>query len=229
MTAPAPPIGASPARDGIAVAIVSYRTASMVIDALPALFAEFERVEGSSHHVYVVDNASPNASPSGEGPTEVETLAEAIAAQGWGERVTLIASPVNGGFAAGNNLAFRAIRDAIAVGKHPAPEAVLLHNPDARVEPGALAAMQRLLRAIPAAGFVGPRLGNADGTSWPGAFRFPSLGSEIALSFGLGALVRRYPTVLEGLDTASRVDWVTGTATLIRGEGWDALGDMDEG
>ncbi|MEL6480700.1 MAG: HAD-IIIC family phosphatase, partial [Pseudomonadota bacterium] len=213
------------AREGIAVAIVSYRTAAMVIDALPALLAEFDRLEGAQHHAYLVDNASPDTG----GETDAARLAAAIAEKGWADRVTLIASPVNGGFAAGNNLAFNAIRAATASGLRPAPEAVLLHNPDAEVEAGALAAMQRLLRAVPAAGFIGPRLGNPDGTSWPGAFRFPSAGSEVALSLGLGALVRRFPTVVEGLEEPAQVDWVTGTATLIRGEAWEALGDMDEG
>ncbi|MEM7498402.1 MAG: HAD-IIIC family phosphatase [Pseudomonadota bacterium] len=211
----------SPDRDGIAVAIVSYRTAGMVIDAVPALLAELERLEGAHHHVYLVDNASPGA--------DAQSLAAAIEARGWRDRVTLIASPVNGGFAAGNNLAFRAIRGATASGTRPAPEAVLLHNPDARVEPGALAAMQRLMHAVPRAGFIGPRLTHPDGSSWPGAFRFPSAGSEIAASLGFGPLVRRFPTVIEGLVAPSRVDWVTGTATLIRGEAWEALGDMDEG
>ncbi|MEM9766028.1 MAG: hypothetical protein AAF968_26660, partial [Pseudomonadota bacterium] len=57
---------AQSAREGIAVAIVSYRTAAMVIDALPALLAEFDRLEGAHHHAYVVDNASPDTGADGD-------------------------------------------------------------------------------------------------------------------------------------------------------------------
>ncbi|MEM7499605.1 MAG: HAD-IIIC family phosphatase [Pseudomonadota bacterium] len=213
-------LGAPTPREGVAVAIVNYTTAPMVIASLPALLAEFERLPGSGHHAYIVDNASPG--------TDADDLAGAIAANGWEGQVTLIRSAVNGGFAAGNNLAFRAIRRHGAE-TGIAPEAVLLHNPDAAVRPRALTAMLELMRALPRAGFVGPRLANPDGSTWPGAFRFPSAGSELATALGIGTLLRRYPTVLEALEEPAQVDWVTGTATLIRGETFEALGDMDEG
>ncbi|MEM6679508.1 MAG: glycosyltransferase family 2 protein, partial [Pseudomonadota bacterium] len=211
------PAPAAAGRRGVGVVIVNYATARLVIDALPPLLAELDRLEAAEpHRVVVVDNASP-------GP-DVTVLSDAIATHGWGPRVRLVASPINGGFSAGNNLGFRALRED---GMHP--EAVLLHNPDAAVRPGALAEMLRVMRTTPSAGFVGPRQASPDGSSWSGAFPFPSLASEVAQALGINALAERYPTVIEGLEAPTRVDWVSGTATLIRGEALEALGDMDEG
>jgi len=197
----------------LAVVIVSYRTAAMVLAGLPALMAELAPC--ARRRVVVVDNASPD----GDG----DRLAAGLAAAGFGEDVALIRSPVNGGFSAGNNLGFAALRALDWT-----PEAVLLLNPDAEVLPGALAEMLAVMDAQPRAGIVGARLRNPDGSTWSAAFNFPGVFSEFAAATGLGFLERRRPILVEHAAPA-RVDWASGAALMLRQEALAAIGDMDEG
>ncbi|WOI58414.1 glycosyltransferase family 2 protein [Palleronia sp. LCG004] len=200
---------------GIVVAIVSYGTSELVLQALPALQEELSHFPRA--RTFVVDNASPD--------NDGEALARGIAAMdGTGPEITFLPSPINGGFAAGNNVAFAAIR-----GMEWQPEAILLLNPDAEVRPGSIREMLRVMRETPEAGFVGPRVENPDGSSWIGAFNFPSMAGEIYGQLGLDILARRARSTIPDSDVPVRADWVTGTAVLIRHETFKDLGDMDDG
>ena len=207
-------LGTKPETQRVAVSIVSYGSSAMVVEALPALRRELARL--ADHHVVIVDNASPE----GDGLQ----LAEGVTALGLGPKVEVVLSPVNGGFAAGNNVAFAAIR---RLGWRP--DAVLLLNPDAEMRPGALIEMLRVMLAQPKAGFIGPRVANTDGVEWAGAFNFPTFMREVAAGLGVDALRRRFPTLIPDVDVPTRADWITGVATLIRWEAFEALGDMDDG
>ncbi|MEM6742402.1 MAG: glycosyltransferase family 2 protein [Pseudomonadota bacterium] len=202
----------------VAVAIVNYGTAQMVISALPALRCELAPLPRRA--VFIVDNASTG--------DDAVLLADHLATSGPDgspdPEVRLIVSAVNGGFAAGNNLAFAVIRDL-----NWTPDAVLMLNPDAEMRPGALREMLAVLAARPEAGFVGPRLENSDGSTWTAAFRFPSAMSEFAGATGVGALTRRWPVVLPESVSPMQVDWVTGAAMLARWDAIEDVGGMDEG
>jgi GT2 family glycosyltransferase len=200
----------------VAVAIVSYGTSAMVTASMPKLMQELSHLAG--HHVVIVDNDSPN----GDGLR----LEQGIAALDLGPAVEVVRSPVNGGFAAGNNIAFERFRQLPWQ-----PDAILLLNPDAEMHPGALREMLRVMQVAPRAGFVGPRLENPDGSSWVAAFRFPTLTAEVVAGLAIGHIgpLHRFTTVMPDTDTPTAVDWVTGTATLIRRAAWEALGDMDDG
>lgn len=204
----------SPSSAQVAVVIVNYASSELVLKALPGLIDELSAF--ARGHVFIVDNASPG----GDG----DRLAEGLSAMGAPDACELILSPVNGGFSAGNNLGFAAIRKL-----DWQPDAILLLNPDAEVQPGAIAEMLRVLQSRPEIGFVGPRLINPDGSSWMGAFNFPSFGTEVWGSLGINAISRHFPRVARDSDRPVRVDWITGTAMLIRREAWQDLGDMDEG
>ncbi len=196
----------------IVVSIVSYRTGDLVAAALPPLLEELSGFERSA--VLIVDNASPD----GDGDRlagHLERLGE--------PSVRLIRSPRNGGFAAGNNLAFAALGDLGWT-----PDAVLLLNPDAAMRPGALREMARVMERGPRVGVVGARLENPDGSTWVAAFRFPSMMGEFARDAG-GPFVRRWPVLAEDMEAPGRVDWVSGAAMLVRRELIDDLGGMDEG
>jgi hypothetical protein len=78
----------------VAVLIVTYKVAALTIDCLRSLASERE-ANGLSLRAYVVDNAS------GDAPA----ILSAINEFGWSGWVRLIESPVNGGYAYGNNLA----------------------------------------------------------------------------------------------------------------------------
>ena len=205
---------ADPEAAQVAVSIVNYRTAEMVIAALPALLAELEGLARAA--VLIVDNASPG--------DDADRLEAHVAAEGLAARVRVIRSPRNGGFAAGNNLAFAAYRELGWT-----PDAVLLLNPDAEMRPGALRALLAVMAAEPRAGIAGGRLENPDGSTWVAAFNFPTALSEFAAGTGIGALIRRWPVLIPDAEAPRPVDWVSGAAMLVRREVIEALGGMDEG
>jgi len=69
-------------------------------------------------------------------------------------RVTFIQSPENIGFGRSNNLGFERVTG----------EAVLLLNPDTELQEGAVSALLQELQRLPAAGILGARLVNSDGS-----------------------------------------------------------------
>lgn len=196
----------------LAVVIVNYRSASLVTEALPVLARELEGFAAA--RVIIVDNASPG--------DDADVLGAAAAR--FSNLAHVVRSPVNGGFAAGNNVGFAAL-----CAEGFSFDAVLLLNPDAEPRPGALAAMARTLSAQPDAGVVGARLENPDGTTWSAAFPFPTAAREFAQATNLSTLRRIWPTVLPDMLAPARVDWVSGAAMMVRSDALDALGGMDEG
>lgn len=200
-----------PAR--IATVIVNYRTGKLVIENLPGLVEQLRAFPGSA--VYVVDNASPGG--------DAGLLRRFVKTNGLGSTVRVIASPDNGGFARGNNLAFAEIR------RSPRPDYIFLLNPDAKALPGAVAALADFLDRHPSAGVAGARLENADGGERSAAFHFPSLTRDAAATSGVGLLVRVWPTVWSSTDGPQRVDWVSGAAMMFRAAMLDDVGDFDGG
>ena len=140
-----------------------------------------------------------------------------------GTRVVENALPL--GFAANVNR-------GVAAATHPF---VLVANPDASPEPGAVAILRDFAAAHPRAGIVGPRLVFPDGTAQPSRRRFPTV---------TGTLVRRTPLRLL-LDPWNRqrdhylldehptepvpADWMLGAFLLLRRDMLDELGGLDAG
>lgn len=212
-SAPRADLSVDPLAARIVVATVNYRAGDLVLQGLPALMTELSRF--AQGVAVVVDNASPN----GDG----ELLAEGLAAMGSPAAVRLVRSPLNGGFAAGNNLAFA---EAKALGW--IPDAILLLNPDAEMRPGAIEEMVRVMFSRPRVGVVGARLENEDGSTWIAAFHFPTPMREFAGELGLGTLVRRWPTLIEETGTPAEADWVSGACMMINTRLIDELGPLDE-
>jgi hypothetical protein len=204
-------------QSAVHIVIVNYRTADLVIDCLRSLEPEVRSIDGVQ--VTVVDNRSDDGS--------IERLRSCIDTQGWSGWARLLASPVNGGFAYGNNEALRALMAAPV-----APRYCWLLNSDTVVHPGALRALVEFMEAHPNCGIAGGALQNADGSEWPFAFRFPTLLGELERGMRLGLLSRllrrhivaqRMPT-----DRPVRVDWVPGASMMIRFDVLAAVGLMDE-
>jgi GT2 family glycosyltransferase len=105
---------------------------------------------------------------------------------------------------------------------------LLLLNPDVTLAPGflgqALRRAEELACADPAAGIVGFRLRNADGSRQLSAGPFPSLFGTLARL--LLPRPRRKYYLLRG-SQPRRVDWVTGCCLLVRRACWDDLGGFD--
>jgi hypothetical protein len=201
------------------VVTVNYRTADLVLRSLEALAAEVAHPSGIS--VVVVDNDSNDGS--------FELISEAVARNEWGSWATVLASPVNGGLSAGNNLGVRHALERLRV----APDFFLLLNSDARVLPGAVAALEAFLDAHPHAGIAGSQLRTPDGKAWPYTFTFPSVLGE----FEAGIQSRAMSERLSRWRIASRqdsrepvaVDWVVGASMMVRREVLETVGLMDDG
>lgn len=200
----------------LGVSIVNYRTPDLTIESLRAIAPE--RAAFAGLRVIAADGHSEDGS--------AERIAGAIAANGWSGWATALPLPVNGGFAWANNQAFAALaRDC------GWPDLVALVNPDARVTPGALAALARRLAGDPAIGAVGALLVHEDGTPQGSAFSWPSVRGEFARGARTGLLERvigaRPPAI--AATEARPVDWVTGAAVMFRTEALRDAGLFDEG
>jgi hypothetical protein len=202
----------------IAVVIVNYRVAGLTIDCLESLSLELAAHPGM--RVIVVDNASGDGS--------AEAIAKALSQRGWSAWVEFIPSPVNGGFAAGNNIALRRLLHEDGCAK---PDLILLLNPDTAVRPGAIAALADFLEIQPAAGLAASRLEDPDGTPQASHFRFPSLLIEFDRHLRAGPvtkLLNRWVAAPPIVDEPMRVDWAAGAALMIRRRVFDDVGLLDE-
>lgn len=130
----------------------------------------------------------------------------------------------NVGFTRGNNLGL-----AAATGRF-----LMLLNPDTEIIDGALAHMVAYLDANPPVGIVGPHTLNSDGSHQSTRRRFPRLLTAIFESTWLQALAPRrildhyYVRDLAD-DATGEVDWVQGSALMMRREVYEQIGGLDVG
>ncbi|HET9315641.1 MAG TPA: glycosyltransferase family 2 protein [Vicinamibacteria bacterium] len=177
-------------------------------DDLAACLASLDAHGGPGLEVVVVDNASTDGSAN-------------LVARSH-PQARLVRNPRNAGFGRACN------QGAAAAG---APY-VLFLNPDARLTPGALDALVRVLDDEPGVGIVGPRTVNDDGT--PQLSFGPALG--LLAEWRQRRLVRgvrkRDPGILrrvEAMTTAAgEPDWVSGSCLLIRRSAFEQVGGFDE-
>jgi GT2 family glycosyltransferase len=191
----------------LSILIVTYNSARHVIPLLDALRSELAPL---SAEVIVVDNASQDGTPA--------LLRET---HPW---VRLIASQVNLGFAAGNNLGADVARG----------QWLLLLNPDALPQPGAIRRGIELMRQHPGVGLGGGELRGADGSRQPSARMFPTLRDELFTLAGLAAR-RPHSRLFARLDRrwadpeqAAAVDWLPGAFVFVPRALFQSLGGFDE-
>src|SRR5438046_3046320 len=134
----------SPARVTVSVIIVNWNAGQ----ALEACLASLAAGGVPAPEVVLVDNASSDGS--------------ARAASARHPQVRLVETGANLGFAAGANRGAEAARGDVLV----------FLNPDARVEPGALATLVEALAGTPGAGIAGGGLAGEGGGWQPAAARF---------------------------------------------------------
>ena len=189
---------------------MNYGTADLAIAAVESLLAH--DTGGRDLSVHLVDNASPSGDAS--------ELAKAHGGRGWGDRVTFWPEKVNHGFGRGNNVVLRPL-------SADPPDAVLLLNPDARLDSDVVSILAQALDDRPDAGAAGAAVLRPDGSRATAAFRFPSLASEVSRIAGFGPLDRVLRDRLVHLPPdhpGGEVDWVTGAAVMFR---WEALAAVD--
>jgi GT2 family glycosyltransferase len=209
----------------LAVVIVSWNVRDLLQHCLEAVVASLAG-SGISYRIVVVDNASADGTPA--------MLRERF------PHVELIAAGANIGFAAGNNLALRAIMhetDGDPIGKgasRRAPPYILLLNPDTAPVGDAIPQLVRWLEAHPEAVAVGPQLRYADGSLQSSRRRFPT---RLTLLWESTPLERLWPGNpwaqayrMAGTpdDTAQPVGWLVGAAILARTSAIRAAGLLDE-
>ena len=161
---------------------------------------------GHPVEVHLLDNASPG----GDGAH----LAQAHAARGWGERVTLWLEGINHSFGRGNNVVIEALS------RRPVPpDYIFLLNPDAALANEALALLVDRLDASPQAAAAGTGISLPSGKPVTAAFRFPSTTSEFVQAVNFGPLARLFAHRLVALPPDhpdGPVDWVVGAAVMLR-------------
>ena len=197
----------TPVKCALSVLIVTYNSKRLIGALLDQLQPQLAPLDAE---VVVVDNASHDG-----------TADELAVRYPW---VRLVRSEHNLGFAAGNNLGAQHARGAM----------LLLLNPDALPEPGALEDGMRLMQQTPGVGMAGGRLLDTDGSTQPSARMFPTLFQEFVVLSGLAA---RYPkSKLWGHfdrtwadpGAAAVVDWVPGAFAFIRASTFASLKGFDE-
>ena len=190
----------------ISVVIVSYNTREILRACIEQLFAVTKDMD---IEVILVDNASRDLS--------AEMVEESFPI------VKLIRSKVNLGFAGANNLGF----------KEATGEYILLLNPDALVEEGAMQKSLTHIQANPDIGMGGGMLIDRNGQMQPSARLYPSLLNEFLVLTGLAfrypksRFFGRFDRTWDDSGRPTRVDWVPGAFTLIRKTALDQVGVFD--
>lgn len=194
----------------LAIIIINYRTAELTLDCLRSLQPEID----PSIQVVIVDNAS--------GDDSADRIERAITENDWTRWATLLRSPINGGFASGNNFGIRSI-DA---------DAYVLLNSDTIVKPGALAGLREAMLARPDAGVIGPGLLDRGGDHDHSVFRAPAPAAELLRLAHTGIIDRALPhltPVVEPTGGPIEADWIGFACVLIRREVLQRVGPLDEG
>ncbi|MCC7362567.1 MAG: glycosyltransferase family 2 protein [Anaerolineales bacterium] len=199
----------------LGVVILNWNTRDLLRACLRSVFAARGPVTFS---VCVVDNASSDGSAA-------MVRAEFPAAH-------VLESPVNGGYAAGNNLGLRAL--GFGPNRTTGPRFALLLNPDTVVPPFAFADMTAYLDAHPACGAAGPRLVLPTGELDLACRRSLAFDAFIYRMLGLSRLFPRsrrfgqYNLTYLSPDVETEVGAVVGAFMLVRGAAIAQAGLLDE-
>ncbi len=192
----------------VTVSIVNWNTRNELRDCLRSVLSQ----ESVSTEVIVVDNASSDGSC---GMVHAE----------FGDLVALISNSENVGFGAAHNQAI-----VESAGRY-----VLVLNPDSHIpRTDVLRGMVGYMDANPDVGILGPRILNPDGSLQFSARRFPPMFAGIFRHTVLGKLfpnnrfVRGYLMADTPHDRTMDVDWLSGSAMLIRQETLDQIGGFDK-
>ncbi len=180
------------------VVVVTFQSSPWIAACLKSLVEQ--RCVG---RVVVADSASTDATAA-----IVATFAD--------RDVAWLPLGVNHGFGAAANR-------GVAMTRSPT---VAIVNPDLVAEPELLARLDDALRANGHLGVVGPTVNDMTGRPYPSARSFPKLADAIGHGF-VGLVWRNNPWSARYL-SPDRVDWISGTAMLVRREAFESVGGFDE-
>lgn len=198
----------------LAILVVNWNVRDLLRGCLTSIFNDVADSDLDAE-VWVVDNASRDSSPA---------MVHAEFPQ-----VHLISSQENLGFAGGNNLALRQMRETAP------PRYALLLNPDTELQPGALQTLLGYAARHDRVGVVGARLVYGDGRFQHSAFRFPGLWQILFDLYPLPSrlyesrLNGRYARELYERGDPFPVDHPLGAAMMVRWDVVHQVGLFDEG
>lgn len=193
------------------ISIINYRTPDLILDCLHSLQPE---IEVDRDFVVVVDNAS--------GDDSIKQIERSISENKWVNWVTILPSPVNGGFSAGHNLVFQQFT----------AEAYLLLGSDTIVRSGAISILKEFLQRYSQVGLISPRLEGLDGTPQISCFRDRSPVGEFLCAAATGVLtklLKPYDILIPVAEIPINIEWISFACVLIRLEVIQQIGGMDEG
>jgi len=200
-----------PCLHDLSVVIVNFRTPKFVIECLETLIPELANVAAK---IVVVDNQSGDDSPA--------IINVWLTANDPDNKVMLVQSPSNSGFAGGNNAGIKSLKARF----------YLLLNSDTLIRPGAIGLILETARQFPEAGLVSPRLEWSDGSGQESCFRFHTPLSELMASARTGLIdqfLRQYVVGIPVQDQIARPDWTSFACVLIRHEVFEQIGLLDDG
>jgi GT2 family glycosyltransferase len=170
----------------------------------------------------VLDNGSGDDSPT--------RIAEAMAANGWGQWASLQTLEKNLGFAGGNNVALASL---MGTGQAEV-DYVLLLNSDTQVRPGALAHCRAVMERTGDIGMMSCMLLNGDGSPQNVTRKFPTPLRQTLCALGLPWLLPRlfawadvYDVPAEQLRQKRDCDWLGGAFMFIRRRALEEVGPMN--
>lgn len=199
----------------IGVITVNYKSAELTkknIQSLVSLETEHEL------KIVIVDNFSQDNS--------VTIINNFIKENKLMDKVEIIASDINGGFAYGCNLGINYHLN------NNLPDFYWLLNPDAAALEGAVDEMVLALQKNSKVGIAGSRLENSDGSPRNAAFTFHSWKTELVRGFGFSFFDKLFSEKSQlSLNTPSTLlqsDWVSGASMMIKRQMVDQIGLMDD-
>jgi GT2 family glycosyltransferase len=195
----------------LAIIIVNYKTPHMVIDCIQSMdIVELQKLDA---HILVVDNHSCDQS--------IGTI-EHLLDKRYESFVTLVESPKNEGFSAGNNFGIHRLK----------AEYYLLLNSDTLIHPGAILQLVETLRNNPQYALASPRLEWSDGTPQESCFRFHRPVSEMIQSAAtrpISKLLHKYIVPMKVADETTCPEWTSFACVLMRADVFAAVGHLDDG
>lgn len=182
----------------------------MLIECLASLLPE---LGAANAHAILVDNHS--------GDHSVQRLGDWLGRHDSGQRIELLATPHNTGFAGGNNTAIR----------YRKAEYYMLLNSDTLVRKGALSLLLAQAELNPGHGLFSPRLEWPDGHGQESTFRYHRPVSEFMAAAQTGFidhLLERWFIACPVQSVRSEPEWTSFACVMIRDEVFRDVGLLDE-
>lgn len=188
----------------LSIVSLNFKKPQLTLTSMESLYSSYKKqFEEKEFEYIIVDNHSEDDS--------AKILSQAVKKyQGF----SLIESPENNGFGAGNNVG----------SKHAKGEYLLFLNNDTEIHGDGISQMVEFLDKHPEVGIVGGELKNFDGTPQSSVGKFFRLIPVLLLLLGM----QRFGVTDKNPATISEVEWVKGALLMIRKDLFEKLHGFDE-